>query len=365
MKKSWLVFGCMFCMILMISGCGKKNEMEKEAIVPIESPVVEMSVEPSLEPTVESKPTESHKGKVQSELTGEWIAKKLAKHRPYAFMINNIEYANPQSGTSQASILYEAVVEGGITRMMGIFEDFDAERIGSARSARHYFVSFADEYDAIFVHFGQTKYALAKIAELDVDNLSGLEAVGSTVFYRDKGIKAPHNAFGSYKGIMAGTKQKKYRTERRDDINGFSFYEKNKKIDGDSVKKVTLGFSSYTSPYFVYNKKDALFYRYQFGDKHIDKATGKQLAFKNIIIQLVKEWDIDRNGYQTMDIENTKGEGYYLTNGRCTKITWEKNEKEKKRTYYDMDGKPLKLNVGKTYIAIYPTKRIDDLIFSK
>jgi len=363
MKKSCVTF-CLVCsMALMMSGCGKNKTMEKDAIVPLESPIIE-TVEPSVETTVTVEPTKDHKGEVKSVLTGDWISKKIAKRRPYAFMINNIEYASPQDGTSQASILYEAVVEGGITRLMGIYEDFDAKRIGSARSARHYFVSFADEYDAIFCHFGQTKYALSKISELGVDNLSGLEAVGSTVYYRDKSIKAPHNAFASYQGIMNGTKQKKYRTERRDNVNAFSFYDKNTKIDGKKVKKVTLGFSNYTSPYFEYDKKKGKFLRYQFGEKHIDKTTGKQLAFKNIIIQFVKEWDIDKNGYQTMDIENATGEGYYLTNGKYQKITWSKKESTKERTYFDSEGNPLKLNVGKTYIAIYPLKRVDHLTFS-
>lgn len=363
MKKN-VILCCILLLVAALSmGCSSKEKSNKDAIIPLEetvSVVPEVEVTPSTEPVVTVK-EESHDGEVKSRLTGLWIDEDLAGKRPYAVMLNNIKAASPQSGTSQASILYEAVVEGGITRLMGIFEDFDADRIGSCRSARHYFVSFADEYDAIFVHYGQTKYATAKIEKLGVNNLSGLSSLGTTVFYRDSSIKAPHNAFASYKGIMKGTKAAGYRTELRDNVNTFQFYDKETKPDGDSAAKVTLGFSNYTSPYFVYNKKKALYYRYQFGDKHIDRNTGEQLAFKNIIIQIVDEWDIDKNGYQTMDIEKATGDGYYITDGKVTKITWSKNESKKKRTYYDSDGNELTLNAGKTYIAVYPKARLSYL----
>lgn len=361
MKKILLSF-VLLVSCAMLGACGANKEDETNAIIPIETTKEPIEVTPFVESVVTTK-EESREGKARSNLTGEWMDEELATLRPYALMINNIQAANPQSGTSQASILYEALAEGGITRLMGIFEDFDAKRIGSVRSARHYFVSFADEYDAIFVHYGQTKYATAKIKELGVDNLSGLESIGETVFFRDSKIKAPHNAFASYKGILSGTSKLGYRTTLRDHVNTFDFYEEETKPKGDNASKVILGFSSYTSPYFKYNKSKALYYRYQFGGKHIDKATGKQLAFKNLIIQLVDESNIDKNGYQTMDIENATGDGYYVTDGKATKITWKKNESTKERRYYDKNGDTLKLNVGKTYIAVYPKNRVNELKF--
>ncbi len=368
------------CLIVVLTfglliGC-RKSAPDNDVTVPVETiPAnLDTSAEPTIEPSLEPTPTaEDHEGKAQSKISGLWIDEELTQKRPYAVMLNNIKYASPQSGTSQAAVLYEAVVEGGITRLMGIFEDFDSDRIGSARSARHYFVSFADEYDAIYVHYGQTKYATAKMNSLGIDNLSGLEGVGNTVFYRDKSLKAPHNAFASFKGILAGTKEKKYRTERKEDYeNHYTFYEEDtdlSKIESASkvskANTVSLGFSKYTTPYFEYNAEDKLYYRFQFGQSHIDRNTGKQLAFKNIIVQFVKEWNIDKNGYQTMDIENSSGSGYYITNGKAALITWQKNESSKKMHYYDASGDELKVNAGKTYIAIFPKDRSDKMIISE
>ncbi|WP_455714998.1 DUF3048 domain-containing protein [Anaerosporobacter sp.] len=352
---------------LLLVGCKKKTDKQPEGIADKITQLDGLDIADKIEePEEEPVKEENHDGMVISKLTGEWVPEEVGTKRPYAVMFNNHSIASPQSGTSEASILYEAIVEGGITRLMGIFEQFSTDRIGSVRSARHYFVSFADEYDAIFVHYGQTKYATSKIEQLGVDNLSGLSGIGTTVFYRDNSIKAPHNAFASYEGIKKGTEKLNYRTDYREDSeNHFTFYTEDTDLKSDTnANKVTLNFSNFTSPYLVYNSDDKLYYRYQFGEKHIDYNTKEQLAFKNIIVQYVKEWNIDKNGYQTMDIENSSGKGYYVTNGKAVPITWKKNESTKKMHYYDENGNILTINPGKTYIAIFPTDRQNGVVFS-
>ena len=92
--------------------------------------------------------------------------------RPYAVMINNIGTARPlQSGLQDAYLMYEIIVEGGITRYMALFMDQNTERIGSIRSARHYFLDYALENDAIYVHHGQSPQAQSDFKALNVDRL--------------------------------------------------------------------------------------------------------------------------------------------------------------------------------------------------
>lgn len=356
MKRKFLLILAVMTALLMI-GCSKGDKKNGGDVTPSAEPVTE-----TVTPTDTPSPTvaeESHEGQVKSLLTGQWVKKEIGTKRPFAIMLNNIEYASPQSGTTEASILYEALAEGGITRLMGVFEELNDKRIGSTRSARHYFVSVADEYDAIFVHYGQTTYATKKISELGIDTLSGLSSIGETVFYRDNTIKAPHNAFTSKEGIEKGMKIKGYETDYPKDYEGhFKFYEEDKVPESsDSVTKLALSFSSIANPYFTYDESTKTYLRYQFGKAHIDKNTGKQLAYKNIIIQLVKEWDKDKHGYQTMDIENAQGKGYYITDGKRIAITWKKNESTKKMRYYDSSGEELAINPGKTYIALFPENR--------
>jgi hypothetical protein len=365
MKKS-LVVVILMMMMISLMGCKKKSTEDgnKDAIITPEPTVV---VTPSPIPVTPTPEIENHDGEMKSKLTGLWVPQEIGNKRPYAIMLNNIIFASPQSGTSEAGILYEALAEGGITRLMGIYEFLNEKRIGSVRSARHYFVSIADEYDAIYVHYGETTYATKKIKALGIDNLSGLTGLGETVFYRDKSIKEPHNAFASKDGILKGTEIKGYDTEYAKDYEGhFTFYDEDTELNSNQkVNQINLNFSNSATPYLRYNEEDKLYYRYQYDKEHIDANTGKQLAFKNIIVQFVKEWNIDKNGYQTMDIVDASGKGYYITNGKMVDITWKKNESTRKMRYYDAEGKELAINPGKTYIAVFPDNRIKDVVISE
>ena len=254
---------------------------------------------------------------------------------------------------------------------MGVFDYMKGDRIGSVRSARHYYVDFANEFDAIFIHFGQTHYAIDEIKKLGVDTVSGLSWEGAKAFYRDNSIRAPHNAFASAKGIMQAVKDKKLRTKPRKGLTShFNFSDKEIKNDGDASFKaeyVKVPFSAYMTPYFTYGKKDKSYTRFAFGTKHIDKGTGKALKFKNIFIQFVNEYNKDHNGYQTMDLMNQSGSGYYITDGRGIKVYWKKKGgADKTQFFYDKTHtKEVLVNTGKTYYAVFPVNRKDMISFKK
>jgi hypothetical protein len=277
MKKNFLLILAVMTALLVI-GCSKGDKKSGDVTPSAEPPTQTVTPTGTLSPTVAE---ESHEGQVKSLLTGQWVKKEIGTKRPFAIMFNNIEYASPQSGTTEASILYEALVEGGITRLMGVFEELNDKRIGSTRSARHYFVSVADEYDAIYVHYGQTTYATKKISELGIDTLSGLSSIGETVFYRDNTIKAPHNAFTSKEGIEKGMKRKGYETDYPGDYEGhFKFYGEDKELkSNDGVNKLTLSFSTIASPYFTYDESTKTYLRYQFG-----KACPESLPYSKVLL---------------------------------------------------------------------------------
>lgn len=319
------------------------------------NPVVEESAAPV--------PTEDpHKGMVRSQITGKWVKESTAKKRCYAIMINNIEYAfKHQMGTSKADIIYEALAEGGITRMMALYEDVkDVKRIGSVRSARHYYTQFANEWDAIYCHFGHTKYAVSKMEKLGTNNLSGLSAIGGVVYSRDRSIAAPHNVFTDGKRMKKGAKKLGYSLKRNKSAMAkhFTFYEKDTDLsEGKKATSITIPFSTYSTCKMKYDAKKKVYKKFEYGQKHMDHYYKKQLAFKNVIVQLVKEKNIDHNGYQTMSLSHNKGEGYYYTNGKKIKITWARREDSNKMEYYDEAGNLLAINPGKTYIAVYPVNR--------
>jgi hypothetical protein len=365
MKKS--VYYILLIMVtLFLLGCHKKNSDNPDGVIKDyteEGQGTTVTDAPTIAPTATEVP-ENHEGEMRSYLSGQWVPVEVGTKRPIAFQFNNFKTVSNQWAIGQADIVYEALVEGGITRLLGIGENFSGDRIGSTRSARHYFVSLADEYDAIYVHYGKTKYATAKMDKLGIDHMDGSTGIGNVVYYRDNSIKAPHNAFASLKGILDGIKQKGFRTEYKEGYEPhYLFYEADMELSGGSaLNKISLKYSSYNSPFFEYNTTDKLYYRSQFGAPHKDSLTGNQLAFKNIIIQFVKEWNIDKKGYQTMDLENASGDGYYITNGKLIPITWKKKEAQRWMRYYNEAGEELTINPGKTFISLFPNNRTKDVV---
>ena len=140
MLKRILPLALALCMLTM-AGCKKEQDR--------------LSVDKGSEPSVvsETKPVT-----YKNPLTGvSGISEEKTKNRPVAIMINNISTAQPvQTGLSKADIIYETEVEGGITRLMAVFQDITtAEKIGAIRSARYPYVDLAMGHNAIYIHCGQ------------------------------------------------------------------------------------------------------------------------------------------------------------------------------------------------------------------
>ena len=131
--------------------------------------------------------------------------------RPFAVMIDNHEDAWPQAGLNEAYMVYEIIVEGGETRLMALFKGADLEKIGPVRSARHYFIDYAMENDAIYVHFGQSPQAQSDIKKFSINDINGISEDGTT-FWRVKDKYAPHNAVTSTEKLLESAKSKNYRT---------------------------------------------------------------------------------------------------------------------------------------------------------
>ena len=131
--------------------------------------------------------------------------------RPIAVMIDNHSGAWPQAGLQDAYMVYEIVVEGGETRLMALFKGTNPEKIGPVRSARHYFIDYAMENDAIYTHFGQSPQAESDIKKYSINDINGIAEDGTT-FWRVKDKAAPHNAVTSMEKLLASAKNKKYKT---------------------------------------------------------------------------------------------------------------------------------------------------------
>ena len=281
-----------------------------------------------------------------------------SKERPYAVMINNHYNARPQAGLDKAYIVYEFMVEGGITRMMALFTtDKDVSKIGSVRSSRHYYLDYAMENDAIYVHWGTSIYAEKDIASLGINNIDGMN-YGGTYFTTDSslGRSLEHTRFTSSDMVKNGIKGLGYRTKREKDyLLDYSADEIDlSKKEGSTANKIDIRYSNYMTANYNYNAEDKMYYRSIDGTPMKDLVTGEQYKFKNIIAYSVAYSSI--SNYDHQDIKNIgEGEGYYFTDGYAVKIKWKKESRGAQTKYYYQDGTELKVNDGNTFIQIYPT----------
>lgn len=284
-----------------------------------------------------------------------------SKSRPFAVMINNLNAARPyQSGLQDAYIVYEIIVEGGITRMLAVFKDQDTAKIGSIRSARHYFLDYALENDAIYAHWGWSPQAKEDIKSLKVDTVSA-NNYGSA-FYKDNtltGVSSEHRGFTSIENLSKGLSSKKYRTETNKDlllnysVDAISLADKeNAKV----ANNITVNYSASYKSSYVYDAENQVYLRSVNGTAHKDYVTKNQYSFKNILIYNVKNETMSGGGKGRQDIYNTgSGEGWYVTNGYAIPITWTKESRSAQTVYKYEDGKEIDVNDGNTFIQIYPT----------
>ena len=344
---------------MMLAGC-KKEEAEVKNTptpTPTEAPTEEPTPEAELLTPEEPVPTQTGvpEGHVVSYLTGEYVPEAIGRRRPVAVMLNNLRPACPQAGIANAGVVYEAPVEGGITRLMGIFEDYDnLEKIGSVRSCRDYFIFYASGFNAIYTHYGQAVYAEPYLEMEQVNNLSGLAGYGGQVFYRTTDRKAPHNAYTSFAGIQKGIEINGYSQEYAADAeHSYTFCGVEDEVDlaeGTEASIIKPGYFV-NEPWFEYNPEDKLYYRYQYGDKQIDELTGEQIAYKNIILQYSSWKNYDENGYLNIHVD-APNVGKYIVNGKAIDIRWEKHTPWGATYYYDMNGNPITMDTGKTWVCI-------------
>lgn len=342
MKKVFLILLVLFVTITW--GCSKAEDKDDNTETPIEQ-----ENESDNKDSSSDNDTDKTSG-IKSPLSGIATEKEKINRRPVAIMFDNHKNARWQAGLSKAEIAYEFLVEGRITRYMGIFLVNDPEVIGPVRSARPYYLSALLEYDPIYVHCGGSPEAMDEIQKLNIADVDCMSAAGY-VFYRNNevGKKAPHNLYTSMESIRKYEKEKGYDKEPQYDT--FSFNKERKEIQGEDAKDISIHYDKDNITSYKYDNELNLYIRYKDGEKHIDEDDNTALTATNIIIQEANTKVLDNQGRLEIDSVGS-GKGIYITMGKYINITWEKESRDSKTRYFDENGVEIKLNPGITWIQV-------------
>ena len=300
---------------------------------------------------------------VISLLTGLEIMPEDYLLRPVAIVINNMHPARPQSGLSQADIIYEVLAEGNITRLVAIFQAFDAAKIGPVRSARDYFIHFALNHDALFVHHGGSDGSYIRLRELGIDRLDGMNLEGR-YFWRDRSYpewdtqhtgqtrSMEHSSYTSAENIALASEGYAYRTDTTGDMGiGFKFREEGYVQRGSITHEVIIPFALGYERIFKYNPTENIYEAYNKDGPHIDENNRETIEVANIIIQMVTSRVIDGEGRRDVGTIGS-GTGYLLAEGYIMPVYWDKEDHFAPTRWYFENGDDMLLAPGKTWVCV-------------
>ncbi|PIC63341.1 hypothetical protein CSV79_12320 [Sporosarcina sp. P13] len=325
-KRKLLLTACIG--LLCLSGCSRSKEQSEQP-----------------------EKTETPSQNISAPFTGEQVTEGL-QNRPIVATINNHPLARPQSGIAEADLVYEFLAEGNVTRFAAIFHSEIPDQIGPIRSARDYFVNFADGMDAFYIAHGYSPDAKKLLDDRVVDHVNGMQYDGS-LFERSSDRKAPHNSYISKEHIEEAF-EKTNASEKISKTPTFSFLnpEESDKI-GDIASSVTVSYSS--DPKFIstyrYDGENNRYYRSVNGIDTVDKLNERRVELSNVIVMEMNHQTVDQQGRLAIDLQSG-GNAMLFHEGITREIEWENRD----GFLIPVDqGLPVKLTVGQTWIHIVPS----------
>lgn len=358
MKKRVLAF-C--TALLLLSACGNQNEAPDPSVAVSAEPTPVISAEPTPEPEPSLEPAPEYTGPF-NPLTGLPVGEEAVNARPIAVMLNNLKQAMPQLGNSQADVIYEVLAEGGITRMLALYQSVDeVGLIGSVRSARTYYLELALGHDAIYLHAGGSPDAYNKIKAW---NVTAFDCVNGpyegTLFWRDanriKNNGKVHSVVTSGEKIQELLPTYRVRLEHEEDWSyEMLFAQDGTPAGGEQARKIQVPYSSYKTGVFTYDEELGKYRVDEYGSAYVDGNTGEQVAVTNVLILKTKCSLIpgDDAGRITVDLTGT-GEGWFACGGQIIPIQWSKADVNDQLVYTTRTGEALALGAGNSYVNIIP-----------
>ncbi len=310
-------------------------------LIRIEPKPVALAVKPAPKIVkVAPKPTT-----VASTLSGLQVDPGLNAKPVTGIMVENSPDARPQSGLSQASVVFEAIAEGGITRFLTLFQDTAPDDVGPIRSARPYYLQWAMGFDAGYAHVGGSPEALADIKAWGMKDLDQFANSGS--YHRIDSRAAPHNVYTSIAALNQLEAAKGYTSST------FTGFERKPEAPSKAptAKAIDMKLSGpLYNTHYDYNVATNSYLRSEAGAPHIDALNNTQISPK-VLVSMIMTYGLQADGHHSE--YNTIGDGpaYVFQDGVVTIGRWFKTANNAQFTFTDEAGKPLKLNPGQTWLT--------------
>lgn len=338
-------------------------------------PTPEETPEPEPEPEETPEPEPQDTGTV-SPLTGMPVSEAVQNTRPLAIMIANTQESLPMNGLSQAALVWEIPVEGGLTRIMAMFQNYEnLNTVGSIRSVRHYYVEIAAGYDAILLASGGSSGAIEAIRDLGVTSaLEGSATLGG-VFTRNQN-RVSGRRFQSYRSVITNGERLmrvlpgsglrlEYENRERHTFGNFS--EDAVLQNASPADQIVVRFSNAKSSTFNFNADDNLYTMSQYGGTFTDANNGNAIRFANVIVLRtpISPLTGPHGGSGRVDMPTTgNGTGFIAHGGEIEEIRWSRANVNSPFVFTRADGSEVDLAIGRSYIAVIATAATASVTYS-
>lgn len=311
----------------------------------------------------EAKLTRMQKEKEKNvrHLDGMIVKPEEANLPVIAVIIENLSTVRPQAGLQSAGVVYEALAEGGITRLLALYAGHKADLIGPVRSMRAYYLEWCAEYQALCSHIGGSPEALQAISGLKFKDLNAMYEGG--YFWRDQSTPAPHNLYTKSELLDLALRDKKLDKEMpkyamwkfstfSESVVGGKDQPKLEERSKDE-KFVKINFSG--SDYFVeykYDREKNKYLRFNGGEVHKDRNTEKQIEVKNIVV-IKLATKVKDEGRLELNVTG-EGKAYMFSSGQSFEGKWKKKDRDSRTYFYHNDGTEHEFARGNIWIEVIP-----------
>jgi len=271
-----------------------------------------------------------------------------------AVKIDNAPDARPQSGLEQADIVYEEVVEGGVTRFIAVFQSTAPGGDGLAgpvRSVRPMDPDILAPYHGLVAYSGGIPAFVALLRKAPVQDVD--VDVATDAYTWDKSRAAPHNEYVSPDKLWPKAKSAYSGAPKA----MFEFRPAGEPFGDADVHHVVIPFSPRQTSIYDWDATSGTWKRTSNGTPHVT-ASGAQVAPQNLVVQFVAEHTldyVDPSGTKVVEATVTgTGDAWFFSAGRMTKGHWSKASQSSPTTYTDSAGNPVKLTAGRTWVHFAP-----------
>lgn len=286
-------------------------------------------------------------------ISGVLVDEDKAKQRPIAVIIENHTNARPQSGLTDADIVYETLSEGGITRFLALFQTREPKEVGPVRSARPYFNFLTNQWGAAYAHVGGSTIALSELnsnVHKKLDDIN--QFFYGDYFYRAKDRPAPHNAYTKLELLRELLTQKKWTEWAPIKFADYAVTPTDQ-LENSTTEITAKFFDANYTAVFTYDPTTNSYKRTNGGKPAIDKNNDLQIAPMNVLVQFVEDFSVPLETTTGLGLRLDKGgRAVLFNNGSSKNGSWQHSNGT--TTYIDQENQPMTFSPGQTWIILMP-----------